>query len=660
MALTNTTNNDAAVPEESATLQASAGAESGPSKHVRLRTIAARAKAKTRGALSLPSQDHALTSSGDEDDLFADAAFNAYETAEYDSGPSNNSSDGVISAIESAAKMLLHPRRAMRHKATKSTAGQISTASKPRFSSSQQRNFLDAHDRLTTAKSNSTSLHASESTAESTDTDVEIARKRVDRYEDQRESIQIAWILGRHVDRVRIVQWSVPQPQRIKCTVPDPAAPNHDNLDWSRYLARLLVWYSYGFTAPYIDDLEYPPFDINDLTLLVERFLAISGPWQTFFLSCRQIYTWQSPRRTMKWAVLFWTLWYTNHIVGYFYFWVIYTTIRNRYYPSSVQDIRESMARGVDRTEKAKAWSELISYHGRDSWLEPLLDELGPIIQLQLKDTTDFLEVLSNFYRWERPGNTGRTLFVFLMLLLITLLCDMQTCVKFLWMFIGGGFFFIFPIATNYPKYRKIVNLIGWFFWNIPNHAELAIIRLQEKARETEAKSTKIKNETSDYDTANSSPGHEPGKRTSKTTYTFHAYNGKARGTLHITRSGLQWSPKSSSPPIHIPFTHLREMRKLEPSSQSKSTKLLRPNTEGLFFIYTAESSASAPSPAASKQKDGTAQIALHVKWKRRHEIFSLVLAWSGQKWQPLPIERHKDKIKQQQTFDKALKRVMP
>jgi hypothetical protein len=71
--------------------------------------------------------------------------------------------------------------------------------------------------------------------------------------------------------------------------------------------------------------------------------------------------------------LIFWTLWYTNHIVGYFYFWIIYATIRTRYWPSSVSSIRESMLRGMDKTKKAQAWSELIDRHGRNDWMEPLL-----------------------------------------------------------------------------------------------------------------------------------------------------------------------------------------------------------------------------------------------------------------------------------------------
>ena len=38
---------------------------------------------------------------------------------------------------------------------------------------------------------------------------------------------------------------------------------------------------------------------------------------------------------------------------------------------------------------------ELIDKHGRDDWIEPLVDHLGPYIQLQLGDVANILEVLS-------------------------------------------------------------------------------------------------------------------------------------------------------------------------------------------------------------------------------------------------------------------------
>ena len=593
------------------------------------------------------------TYSDDEKDLFSDAAFNLSKVVESDASRTKDKKS-LKSNLKSARQVILHPRRAVRHKATKTTAGKISSAPKSYLSNMEQRDFLDAHDNLDKAKSAAFALHTSESTDENSDANVEDARRRVEQLEDHRESLRTAWVIERHVNRVRVVQRSMVKPLRTDYDL--PVTGSRVKTDWARYLGRLAVYYTYGFTSHHIDDLENPPFDFLDLSLMIERLAIISGPWQTFFLNCRKIYKWESPRQTIKWMVLFWSLWYTNHIVGYFYFWIIFTTIRNHYCPSSINSIRESMARGADRRKKAQAWSELIEHHGRKDWMEPLLDEIGPLIQQQLGDLVDFLEVLSNFYHWERPYKTAETLFVALVLLLITLFCDTTFCVKLVWLNVGGAFFFTFPIATNFPKYRRVVNLFRWFFWDIPDHRELGIMRLQENSLLMDARSLKrqlVEQSISDYDTADEEKPKLP-----KAQYTFRAYNGKSSGALSIDRSGVSWYPKhpsSTSPSVNSPFTQLQEMRKLAPNSQSKSTKMLRPNTEGLQFIY----GGSHTRPATSATEADVRTIELNVKAKKRHEIFSLVLAWSGQKWQPLSIERHENKEDQHQTFDKALKRAL-
>jgi hypothetical protein len=631
---------------------------SSSSKRDRLRTLASKVKAKTKDTLSVSkATDGHPDSSEDsvEDELLADAAFSPFDVADDNSSDREASVDGISGGIESAKQISLHPRRAMLKKATKTAASKISSLSKPYLSSHQQRDFLDAHDNLANAKSNA-SFHAFRSTSRSLDIDVEDARGKIAKMEAHRESLETAWAIGRHVDRVRVVQRFMLKPHRsdfVNGTPTDKAA-----VDWPRYLARLVVYYTYCFTSRHIDDLESPPFDIRDLTLTVERLAMISGPWQTFFLSCREVYTWKSPKRTLQWAALFWTLWYTNHTVGYFYFWIIYATIRNRYYPSSVSSIRESMTRSLDKEKKAQAWSELIDRHGSDGWMEPLLDELGPMIQLQLGDLVDFLEVLSNFYRWERPYKTAQTLFVALVLFLITLFCDMTFCVKLVWLNVGGAFFLSFPIATNWPMYRRAVNLFRWFFWDVPSNAELGIIRLQEKATVLEARARGDEHayesweSNSEYETASEAPAESREERT-KSEYRFRAYRGKSKGDLFINRSGTCWSPRRSlSTQINIPFIDFREMRKLEPSSQSKSTKMLRPNTVGLLFIYDKVTT-------ISSRKCDVEELELHVTSKDRHKIFNLILAWSGQKWQPLATERHRNKTDQHETFDKALKRAL-
>lgn len=51
------------------------------------------------------------------------------------------------------------------------------------------------------------------------------------------------------------------------------------------------------------------------------------------------------------------------------------------------------MRRALDVKDKPYKFGELIDKYGRDGWLEPLLDDLGPYIQLQVADLANMLEV---------------------------------------------------------------------------------------------------------------------------------------------------------------------------------------------------------------------------------------------------------------------------
>ena len=51
------------------------------------------------------------------------------------------------------------------------------------------------------------------------------------------------------------------------------------------------------------------------------------------------------------------------------------------------------MQRALNSKNTATRFSEMIDKHGRNDWLEPLMEELGPFVQLQLGDIANMLEV---------------------------------------------------------------------------------------------------------------------------------------------------------------------------------------------------------------------------------------------------------------------------
>lgn len=53
------------------------------------------------------------------------------------------------------------------------------------------------------------------------------------------------------------------------------------------------------------------------------------------------------------------------------------------------------MQRALDSRGNASRWGELIDKHGSHDWLEPLIEQMGPYVQLQLGDMANMLEVFS-------------------------------------------------------------------------------------------------------------------------------------------------------------------------------------------------------------------------------------------------------------------------
>lgn len=67
------------------------------------------------------------------------------------------------------------------------------------------------------------------------------------------------------------------------------------------------------------------------------------------------------------------------------------------------------MQRAHDRQSTAYKFGELIDRHGADNWIEPLIDDLGPFVQLQLGDMANMLEVLTKFV-WLCPSKKAALL----------------------------------------------------------------------------------------------------------------------------------------------------------------------------------------------------------------------------------------------------------
>jgi hypothetical protein len=624
------------------------------SKRQKVRNLASRAKSKIKELPELmitKVEGDPLTDHQNDGNLSDDPAFNPGLIL--DGGPPKRpspSSEGKGQMLKQAGNAIIHPRRAIREKTTRMTATKMSQSQRPYLSPEQDLELLKADDDLAKVASSTSSVHNGATVAD--DSDEEAGRVRLRNVQDNRESLKTAWAIGRHVFRVQAVQKPASKPKRQAFKTKPAQGPQR--LEWEKYLGHLLLWYTRGFTPQYIDDFgDGIPFDVQELVRIVERLAMVSEPWQTFFIEVRSIYMWKDMKRTSKWCALFWILWYTEHLVGYIYAHIIFITLYNRIYPTSVRSVRKTMARGIDRQAKAQAWGELIEKHGQSDWVEPLIRELGPLIQMQLGDFTDFIEVLVNFYRWERPSKTAATLFFYFSCLLITLVADMRFCVQLVWLIFGGGFFFCWPLATRFPQYRKLTDSVRWVYWDIPTHAELGITQLQEKALLKDAEDLDQRMPI-DYDFSH---GNESGSdyfsadddlpmSKSAREMTIRAYHGKTRGSLTLGRKHLTFSSQFQAK-VTMSLSNITEMRKVP--IEGKAVRLLsfQSHTEGLELDFR-------PHPGFK-----TETLSIIVNRTNQNRIFNHILAWSGLKWQSLALKRHLDGPEGRKEIDKAVEKIV-
>lgn len=120
--------------------------------------------------------------------------------------------------------------------------------------------------------------------------------------------------------------------------------------------------------------------------------------------------------------------------------------------------------------------------HGNNDWLGPLLEDLGPFIQLQVADFASCLEACSNFYQFCSAPATRATLCLIASLFLVSAFTDSRFVLKMFWAILGIIFFLLWPISSLYPRFRLLVSPMKIALWGVPNHPEWCFQYLQERA----------------------------------------------------------------------------------------------------------------------------------------------------------------------------------
>ncbi|KUL92320.1 hypothetical protein ZTR_02360 [Talaromyces verruculosus] len=629
-------------------------------------------------------------------------------------------------ASKGLATNILHPRRTIIQQFQTKTAKSLSRATRPYITPQADREFLAAHDALFEAKKDGERKpphkprNKGRRTEEKPDerkrvtdstghippeTEAEVQSRKIELLEAHRQSIIVAWITSRHMKAVRVTPSRIADFPRLddERFIERDASGNEVSFKWDRYLGQvsmtvysdrfkflllqLFLYYSQPFMARYVEVDEWKsPLDIVTLT---ERLVVASEPWQEWWMGIRDLYRWERPQRTAFWYGVFSILWYTQHVVGFVYAYIIYITLKNKLYPHDVNSMRESLDRSLDRGAQAYRFGELVDRYGREKWLEPLLDQMAPFIRLQLGDLVAFLEITRNFYYWRDPLKTAATLFFFFSCLLVALLTDAEFCMKVVWFIAINVFFLCWPIASRYPRYRYLVSPFRWIFWDIPSYPEWAIRFLQEHEvlRRHEIRTRGLAHNENCYSEdcptcqeaqgdvfqdavetqdqlAKGSPIHgikctTQGDDTASPyvqSVFFATFHHGHEGQLILTSEGIQFVEKPNllttlhkqkplldrEPRWSYTYGQLLQMTKQHSPRLSKLTGLDR-KLERLEFEFLTDTETSASqevfrmetsyhSTTGGKQR--TIIESVDVNQAERDEIFNLIVGWSKSRWQ--------------------------
>ena len=449
----------------------------------RVKSLGRETKAKTKNLLHL--NKHTLTpeeeaTAGLEDDPYQDFRHDpAFDPAQL-VAPKPKLSTRIAGSLSTGVKIIVHPQDAAKQFA----ASKAAIKDRPYLSEEADKEFLDAQDSLSRAKSDA--FHSNDSGDHEA---VDDQRERVRRIENLRQSRKVAWTSSRHFRRALVFpKREFPPPAKEDYSYVDAQAGER-RVNWMAWLQARQLNSMQSFAVNRMGQVDFtgqPPFDREASSRFIERILIASSPWQTFFLSLRSLYLWEDPVKTKRWLAAWILIWYLDYCVTFLLAYCAVTVLQNRYQHKQVEEVREAYTSTLQRGSSAYKFSALLQEHGAD-WVDPLIESAGPKIQMQLSDIADTLETLNNFYDWLDPRLTWATLFWFLTAILLGIFTPSEYSIKIVSMCCIVTFFGSRYIAHHHPEYRHVVNSFNYIFWGIPNDADWSMSYLREKAQETRA-----------------------------------------------------------------------------------------------------------------------------------------------------------------------------
>lgn len=333
-----------------------------------------------------------------------------------------------------------------------------------------------------------------------------------------------------------------------------------------------------------------------------ERIIMASSSLQKRISRLRRLWQWEQPRRSAAWFAIWLIVWYSNRVFTFIFCVLGYTIAHSREQPERIQMLKESHDRIGDENATPDTFGEMINRHGSSDWLDPMIENIGPIIQPQVKVLADWMEMFANFYEWKTPRATAVLLSVIGSAIAMSTFLSSEFILRVSTLVIIVGFFVDRPISWRAPDYYSVVAPMHWIFWNIPTHIESSFRYLRGQAEKMRADAIPSESSISFPETPETS---------SQNIFTTPCKWDDVSGNVVVTFRGIRFTRRFSDEVLwDHPFTSLHELQKGDGKTAivKRTENFLQMRFRNGHFVKVD-------------------------KLEKKDELFNIIVAFSGLTW---------------------------
>ncbi|KAI9487493.1 MAG: hypothetical protein EXX96DRAFT_535650 [Benjaminiella poitrasii] len=268
----------------------------------------------------------------------------------------------------------------------------------------------------------------------------------------------------------------------------------------TQWITFIEAWIKYIINTAAYDDAERPlePFSLRTVKHDMDRLYPMLAPLVKIAKRVRYVYRWENKILTGGIASFYLLLWYYDMVLAAVCIWLTLGIIwvRLDMFAQYGVDVLEEQPEN-DATVKSlnqNFWRKMKSTMLTQSpygftvfddiplaeWRNDIYTKYGPMVQLILSDTIDYLERIKNLFTWKRPAKTRILLVIIASSSFFLSIIPIRFVAKIVFLYVGFEFFVLQALRSYYPRYRRLFNILNLLLWDVPNDAEYAleVIRL--------------------------------------------------------------------------------------------------------------------------------------------------------------------------------------